>query len=98
MHYGSVHRLDRIIANIPAKLLDSKSLTLAFACKQIWPVYLCDSPGTRSDAGRARTLPSIQSANFRRCGPPTDEQSSSAQATGMVQGGAGGGQQGRRGL
>ena len=40
-----VHRLDRIIANIPAKLLDSKSLTLNFSRKQIWPVYLCDTPG-----------------------------------------------------
>src|ERR1700730_18373860 len=43
MHYGRVHRLDRIIANIPAKLLDSKSLTLGFSRKQIWPVYLCYS-------------------------------------------------------
>src|SRR5205823_14705006 len=42
MHYRRVHRLDRIIANIPAKLLDSKSLTLGFSRKQIWPVYLCD--------------------------------------------------------
>jgi hypothetical protein len=41
MHYGRVHRLDLIIANIPAKLLDSKSLTLGFSHKQIWPVYLC---------------------------------------------------------
>src|ERR1017187_1206606 len=34
-----VHRLDRIIANKPAKLLDSRSLTLGFRVKQIWPVY-----------------------------------------------------------
>src|ERR1019366_2307205 len=35
-----VHRLDRIIAKKPAKLLDSKSLTLGFSRKQIWPVFL----------------------------------------------------------
>ena len=34
-----MHRLDRIIANKPAKLLDSRSLTLGFRVKQIWPVY-----------------------------------------------------------
>jgi hypothetical protein len=48
MRYGRVHRLVRIIANIPAKLLDSKSLTLDFSRKQIWPVYLCDPTGTPS--------------------------------------------------
>ena len=42
MNSGRVHRLDRINANVPAKLLDSKSLTLGFSRKQIWPVYLCD--------------------------------------------------------
>jgi hypothetical protein len=35
-----VHRLDRISAKKPAKLLDSKSLTLGFSRKQIWPVFL----------------------------------------------------------
>ena len=36
-----MHRLDRISAKKPAKLLDSKSLTLGFSRKQIWPVFLC---------------------------------------------------------
>jgi hypothetical protein len=35
-----VHRLDHISAKKPAKLLDSKSLTLGFSRKQIWPVFL----------------------------------------------------------
>ena len=35
-----MHRLDRISAKKPAKLLDSKSLTLGFSRKQIWPVFL----------------------------------------------------------
>jgi hypothetical protein len=35
--------LDRINAKKPAKLLDSKSLTLGFSGKQIWPVFLCFS-------------------------------------------------------
>jgi hypothetical protein len=32
--YKRVHRLDQINAKKPAKLLDSKSLTLSFSCKQ----------------------------------------------------------------
>src|ERR1035441_3212375 len=35
------HRLDPISAKKPAKLLDSKSLTLGFSRKRIWPVFLC---------------------------------------------------------
>ena len=35
-----MHRLDRISAKKPAKLLDSKSLTLSFSRQQIWPVFL----------------------------------------------------------
>ena len=35
--------MDRITANKPAKLLDSKSLTLGFSRKQIWPVFLCNA-------------------------------------------------------
>ena len=35
-----MHRLDRISAKKPAKLLDSKALTLGFSRKQIWPVFL----------------------------------------------------------
>jgi hypothetical protein len=38
-----VHRLDRIWAKKPAKLLNSKSLTLDFSRQQIWPVFLPDS-------------------------------------------------------
>ena len=41
-----MHRLDRITANTldkPAKLPSSKSLTLGFRVKQIWPAYLCFS-------------------------------------------------------
>jgi hypothetical protein len=38
-----VHRLDRINAKKPAKLLGSNSLTLGFRVKQIWPVCLCFS-------------------------------------------------------
>jgi hypothetical protein len=38
-----VHKLDRINANKPAKLLDSRSLTLRFWFKQIWPVFMLDS-------------------------------------------------------
>jgi hypothetical protein len=36
-----VHRLDRINAKKPAKLLGSKSLTLGFRVKRIWSVFLC---------------------------------------------------------
>ena len=35
-----MHRLDRISAKKPVKLHDSKSLTLGFSRKQIWPVFL----------------------------------------------------------
>jgi hypothetical protein len=35
-----VHRLDRICGNKPAKLLDSKSLTLKFGASRFGPVYL----------------------------------------------------------
>ena len=35
--------MDRINAKNLAKLLDSKSLTLGFRFKQIWPVFLCDA-------------------------------------------------------
>lgn len=35
-----MHRLDRISAKKPGKLLDSKSLTLAFSHNQIWQVFL----------------------------------------------------------
>jgi hypothetical protein len=35
-----VHRLDQISAQKPAKLLDSRSLTLSFSRQQIWPVLL----------------------------------------------------------
>jgi hypothetical protein len=35
-----VHRLDQISARKPAKLLDSRSLTLSFSHQQIWPVFL----------------------------------------------------------
>src|SRR5438445_13716713 len=38
-----VHRLDQINAKKPAKLLNSKSLTLDFSRQQIWPVFLCDT-------------------------------------------------------
>ena len=34
-----VHRLDQINAKKPAKLLNSKSLTLCFSRQQIWPVF-----------------------------------------------------------
>ena len=36
-----VQRLDQINAKKPAKLLNSKSLTLDFSRQQIWPVFLC---------------------------------------------------------
>jgi hypothetical protein len=42
--------LDRISAKKPAKLLDSKSLTLGFSRKQIWPVFLPYSWIGRSEA------------------------------------------------
>jgi hypothetical protein len=42
---GRMHRLGRINANIPAKLLGSQSLMLNSSRKQIWPVYLCDPNG-----------------------------------------------------
>jgi hypothetical protein len=35
-----VHRLDQISAKTPAKLPNSKSLTLDFLRRQIWPVFL----------------------------------------------------------
>ena len=35
-----MHRLDQISAKKPAKLLNSKSLTLDFSRQQIWPVFL----------------------------------------------------------
>jgi hypothetical protein len=35
-----VHRLDQISAKKPAKLSNSKSLTLDFSRRQIWPVFL----------------------------------------------------------
>ena len=38
-----MHRLDRINAKKPAKLLDSRSLALSSSRKQIWPVFLCYS-------------------------------------------------------
>src|ERR1035441_1372766 len=63
-----VHRLDRISAKKPAKLLDSKSLTLGFSRKQIWPVFLPYSwigpergsvwSGVGNDIWRHRTLAS----------------------------------------
>src|SRR5260370_41527627 len=37
---GACTDLDHISAKKPAKLLDSKSLTLGFSLKQIWPVFL----------------------------------------------------------
>ncbi len=40
-----MHRLDQINAKKPAKLLNSKSLTLDFSRQQIWPVFLCDPTG-----------------------------------------------------
>ena len=50
-------RLDRINAKKPAKLLDSKSLTLCFSGNQTWPVFLCYTTGCTPSA------PSHQPAN-----------------------------------
>jgi hypothetical protein len=36
---GACTRLDRINAKKPARLLDSRSLTLRFWFRQIWPVF-----------------------------------------------------------
>ena len=50
-----MHRLDRISAKKPAKLLDSKSLTLGFSREQIWPVFYpnrgCAWAGTETIRG-----------------------------------------------
>jgi hypothetical protein len=49
--------LDHISAKKPAKLPDSKSLTLGFSRKQIWPVFLPYSWKWHCgpDAARARS-------------------------------------------
>jgi hypothetical protein len=59
-----VHRLDHISAKKPAKLLDSKSLTLGFSRKQIWPVFL---PDPQKCAGRhAQEVPLWESDSDNR--------------------------------
>jgi len=46
-----MHRLDRINANKPAKLLDSKSLTLGFRVKQFGRFFYVIRTGERNLAG-----------------------------------------------
>jgi hypothetical protein len=60
-----VHRLDRISAKKPAKLLDSKSLTLGFSRKRIWPVFLpiTDIPTPRYRPHDSHYLVAVGSRN-----------------------------------
>ena len=51
-----VHRLDQISAKKPAKLLDSRSLTLSFSRQQIWPVFLPNADKMRYPDFRAQGL------------------------------------------
>ena len=63
-----VHRLDRIWAKKPAKLLNSKSLTLDFSRQQIWPVFLPYRSKClhRPSGGWSATLPEVGPARSRR--------------------------------
>ncbi len=67
-----MHRLDRISAKKPAKLLDSKSLTLGFSRKQIWPVFLPHPYMRPADLDRGRfatiTPPKNECLECRRPG------------------------------
>src|SRR5262249_17686876 len=63
-----VHRLDQINAKKPAKLLDSRSLTLSFSRKQIWSVFLVSRQLDRilPNSGRRVTRPQSRSCSHSR--------------------------------
>ena len=66
-----MHRLDRINAKKPAKLLDFKSLTLGFRSKQIWQVFLCDTAKWQASHSTI-TPPYVRNRSTRMCGEDGD--------------------------
>jgi hypothetical protein len=67
-----VHRLDRLNANIPANLFDSKLLTQEAPGQTDWPVYCSFGPtsGRSPDGDYALMWPGSVLAN---CGDPFKE-------------------------